>query len=971
MIPDPGLIRIVVMTRQLMLNTGQVMLRPNARCFAIVLLAALAACSDPTTAPPVDPDDDPPAGFEVEIPATVTQAQAFTLNVTALDAAGLPETTWSGTVSLTASGGTLAPASIALVNGSATAQVTLTGHVGTVAIRAANGSVQSDAVQAMVLSGAAPARLEIVPAAALLTAAGATQPFTVRAFDAQGAPTTATQLTWTSNDAAVLAVDSAGVATAQSAPGSAMITASANGIVSPPAVVLVAAPAAQAVLLADSQIVSAPAAVDPAAAYEPGWQYRVRVRAAAPAVGDIVIGTGEQPLAGRVVQITSLAGGESEITVELMALNQLFTSLRIDESIPMIERVGGTAPQSRLPGPLDGMPAHELPAGFAVNAETEFTLGRFKCTASGAVPSLDLPSPDLDITPDLRLQIGYDNGLERLAVAGTLTADVGYRPTFEAIFTGEATCETVLKTFTVPAHGIISFFYGVQVPLGIGFTLDGRLEVAEVGFDIQANATATVELGFSCAGGASCTGLDTFDMTRDGTLEFIAPDPSEQFRVELGGHAFVYARPFLGSLFTDALSFEFVDATAGLKQSVDLATTHYQVEDTAYASSFNLQFLATVGAGKDLTAAIQNLGKLLGTDLGASFNLIEIDDTLATSPKGTFTITPENVLPGDTTELGEMATFKVELDPVAYLGLYAVDKVEFFWKHDDSTGFTLGPGRPSCVEVAGSSGKTTFECETDFLEEHLGEQTFHAFVHAELFGVPLPLPLEIAANAAALVEVGGECTVPSYIREYETTNYGLRLADVDSSNTQRNDGAEVQLIRTQYNDLAVSVTNDNALVATADLLWRDYVRIIPEDLSRMDESMYIRYTARASATVHDNDETRVPGGPDYGALVHIGDANFLPVEGRQRVIVGGVNSPTYPGQEQFHIEADGKTFVRAGQWSRLEGHLYARANRDSQATAEHSFEVLDVVDANDVPVPVRICSALGYEYLPETPEPTT
>src|SRR5690606_15117599 len=147
-------------------------------------------------------------------------------------------------------------------------------------------------------------------------------------------------------------------------------------------------------------------------------------------------------------------------------------------------------------------------------------------------------------------------------------------------------------------------------------------------------------------------------------------------------------------------------------------------------------------------------------DLGASFNVVEIDDTLATSPKGTFTITPEQVDPGDSTALGEMATFTVELDPVEYLGRYAVDKVEFFWKHEDDAGFTLGPGRPSCVEVAGSSGKTTFECETDFLEEHLGNQTFHAFVHAELFGVPLPFPLE---GAAATVEVGDMCTVPAWI----------------------------------------------------------------------------------------------------------------------------------------------------------------------------------------------------------------
>src|SRR5690606_34030600 len=116
---------------------------------------------------------------------------------------------------------------------------------------------------------------------------------------------------------------------------------------------------------------------------EPGWQYRVRVTGVAPEVGDVVIGTGAQPLAGRVVQTSDVAG-ELELTVELLALNQLFTELRIDESIPMVERTDGLGPQSRMRGQGTGLPRH-----FAT-AETEFSLGRFKCTADGSLPSLDL-----------------------------------------------------------------------------------------------------------------------------------------------------------------------------------------------------------------------------------------------------------------------------------------------------------------------------------------------------------------------------------------------------------------------------------------------------------------------------------------------------------------------------------------------------------------------------------------------------
>jgi hypothetical protein len=117
------------------------------------------------------------------------------------------------------------------------------------------------------------------------------------------------------------------------------------------------------------------------------------------------------------------------------------------------------------------------------------------------------------------------------------------------------------------------------------------------------------------------------------------------------------------------------------------------------------------------------------------------------------------VLPGDSTALGELATFTVELDTVNYFGSYAVDEVEIFWKQeDDNGGFTLEPARPACAAIATSAGQKKFECQTDFLEEHLGEQTFYAFVHPKLFGVPLPLPLEIATDAKALVDVG-DCTL--------------------------------------------------------------------------------------------------------------------------------------------------------------------------------------------------------------------
>lgn len=593
------------------------------------------------------------------------------------------------------------------------------------------------------------ASVVIEPGAVLLTAAGETMQLEAKVYDAAGKPVQA-EVTWHSNAPGTIGVSGGGLATATAGLGSAQITAVAQGISSEPALALVARPATGVVLIPDSLIVTDPVAVDPDADYGPGWRYRIRVTGNAPEAGRLVIGTGGRSVAGRVVGAT-VQGAETELTVELVALNQLFADLKIDETIPLVEMEAGSGGASwRAPEPGWG------PAGFEA-ADTEFKLGRFECTASGEVPELDLPNPKLDIDPDLSLALGYANGLEKYAVVGSITADFGYKPVFKATFEGKVGCETVLTTVTVPLGGVLAWFVGIQVPLGVGFELDGKLEIAEVGFDVTAHAEATAELGLLCpAAGGSCTGLTSFDAERDFGFELIAPNLAEQFKLELGAKGFVFARPSVGSKFSAKTQFAFLEATAGLKQSVDLATATRQVKETDYASGFKLEGQIDIGPGKDLKSAIEKLGDLLGTDLDIALALVDIDKTLAESPKGAFTITPASVDPGNDEALGDMATFTIDLDPVTYLGIESVEKVEIFWKKDDGNGgFSLDPGRPGCTDISGSSGQTKFECQADFLEEHEGKQTFYAFVHAKMFGIPIPIPLEVDDDGVANLAVGG------------------------------------------------------------------------------------------------------------------------------------------------------------------------------------------------------------------------
>lgn len=616
-------------------------------------------------------------------------------------------------------------------------------------------------------------RIEIVPGALLLTGSGASQKLSVRAYDAQGQPTTAT-VTWRSSTTAIT-VTSDGTATATVATGSATITAeTANGVASVPIVAIVARPVTGALLVSDAQVVGGLTEVDPASQFGPGWRYQVVLtNTAAPAPGTILLASGGAVVAGKVISVVP-SGSNIAVTLELLPLRELFDDLKLDIELPFVpvEAGSGTASAARMPAPRPVAPRRDNGPEFPI--EFEMQVGPFACKVTGSAPDLSVQNVSRTLqVGNLSAELGFsfETGIT-LVARGAITGELTARPTVGAgAWTGRAKCELNVpnRPWTLPLGGFLALFYGLQLQPGVGFALDAKLETGEVALDIVAKGTANVRLGFICPSGGSCQWVNEFVPNADGSsVRPILPELNEA-RVMLDGRGYVFLKLQMGpSLFllaaastvdADKLTLKLAEASVGIKQSVDVTSARRQAADPQYSSSFDLKLDYEVKPDIEVKLGVEELGKRMGWVLQIFEDPLFADSVfIAHSPRGGFSVTPSVATAGNDQQLGDLVTFRFDLDPITYLGSYSVDRVEILWMKPSGTTMTLENGRPPCTTLAPtSSGQAQFTCQVDFLEAHIGTQTFVGFVYPKLFGVPLPVPLEVAADTRRTVEVTVEC----------------------------------------------------------------------------------------------------------------------------------------------------------------------------------------------------------------------
>jgi len=605
---------------------------------------------------------------------------------------------------------------------------------------------------------AAVSELRLEPVSLLLLETGEHSALMLEARTASGAVVTVAP-TWTSSDASVVSVTADGVVSAVGPIGAAVVQASVGSVTSNPVLVVVARLQAGVVALADANITSDPTPEDPSAPFAEGWRYRVDVATAhAPPPGSLVVSTGSRSVAGRVVAVES-NGGTAVVLIELVPLDALFDSLRVDLRIDLAaltpEIPADVADAYDVTRSADGTllftPRSTSDAAAVQRLAGTTALGIFECESNVPFPIQITKPASFSLKPALSLIVQLDDGPLRLGIEGEVTAEIALEARVTAAVTGEIMCEVTLARLPLPIGGPLAFVVGGSVPLGLGFGIDGTLAVATFGGGLQAASTLTFAAGIECDD-EDCQGFasGSASVTPRATLEW--PFDGDDLEVRARVRTLAFADLALGSRFGQRLSLALTRTALNVAQTVEQRPLSAQFPDPPEPAGFatTLSLNTTIGKNIEAFSWLKQVFKVTIAPL----ELTLLEAALARSPKGSLTVTPEQAR-----AVSDTVTFRLDLDPVRHFGFESVQAIHVYEIDAASTPPTLVAGPEGCSEIAATPGQTTFTCAALFDGSEPGERSFVAAISGRLFGVPLPAQLLLmdgSAVAVATVELVDE-----------------------------------------------------------------------------------------------------------------------------------------------------------------------------------------------------------------------
>ena len=590
------------------------------------------------------------------------------------------------------------------------------------------------------------ATIKITPGGLMFTNMNESQNLTATAYNAAGEALDVTDFTWETSKPDSVSVDASGTATAQTSLGSATITAHAAGVTSTPLLISIAQPVPGAALINDSQVVGDIRPHDTSEPLSLGSLYDVTLTGITPpGTGDILISTGEAPVAGRVVEVRE-ENGQTIVTLEFVGLDELFTAFTINETLPMpagdIEinpELEATYDITRNPdGSLTFTPRQELSVIGAVTGTSVRSMGPFECGTDLSIFPLGLSAaPTFTLTRVFDYQIVWEDSYKKLAVTGTLTVERTDSWALTSSLTGKVTCEIEIASIPLPIPGgVATLFFSGRVPVGLGIEASGQISLTGLGFEMKAKTGGEVEAGLEAPNGDDWQILSDYTQTDNSFETKWTPLPdsiADTLRLTPALSGYAFANLNFGLRLPRSPRWQVVASKLGLNMTGNLALVDGQIEDLTYASDYKLSLDASIGPGSGITNFLNRLRMNLS---GAGITLTV---PLSTSPKAT-----EITADVDQFSYNDPINFTVKLDPafVDFLGIYNITRVKIYRRTTDLFGDIVADYIASITPTA--PGQTEFN-RLWFADEEgwISDGNYYVFIETKFLPFPYFETLEL------------------------------------------------------------------------------------------------------------------------------------------------------------------------------------------------------------------------------------
>lgn len=597
--------------------------------------------------------------------------------------------------------------------------------LGAVAACGSDGGDSSEAQPpvAPLPSGVA-ARLEISPPGGLFASTTDRRLLTVRAFDASGteiAPPADVSMVATGTDFALKPSVNGFELAAARIGGSTLVVATSAALSSKPALFYAAEPAAGALLVGDEQVRAAPTPVDTNAVRGVGFRTLATLSGVGlPAPGALMVGTGAQAIAGKVVSSSAnlAVPADTDVVLEAVSLPTLFANLSVSAEF--------TPEQIRQMVVLT--PSRKTASSATTHRVVRRSLTGADC--KGDAPALGVMTGELEATLDPHLRFEFVATIAnhqpqhmRFAAFGSL--DVAGKAVLNlgASVTGGVTCKAMLGYVPIPITGPLSPFIAPVVPLDAKFELAAQVSANAFSFVAEFKQSAEMDFGLDY----DATRAPDLQLQAIKRLSFSDPELTRHVSFPTQASVRVKATAFLGLSSGLAIGgvlgrMEVVEVYAGPEFEVKFGGSYDVANDPVYTSEYLLKAKAGIGPGEHVQKFIETI--LLSpkaVDLSAKLER-SIARTAAAS---------ELLLDKATFRTGEELTFTLQLDPSTVdfpLVGYNVSEVRIYRLNQ-------GPefSAQQVASVVPTPGQTSFELKwtADFrggVDDASGEPNFFAFV---------------------------------------------------------------------------------------------------------------------------------------------------------------------------------------------------------------------------------------------------